>query len=55
MYLSKLSELEDRGAWCAAFHGSQRVKHNLATEQQQIHMNQYIYWYTDGEWYHLKQ
>ena len=55
MYLSKLSELEDRGAWCAAFHGSQRVRHNWATEQQQIYMNQYVYWYTDGEWYRLKQ
>ena len=25
---------EDRGAQCAAVHGSQRVEHNLATEQQ---------------------
>ena len=33
--LSKLREsVEDRGAWCAAIHGSQRVRDNLATEQQ---------------------
>ena len=32
MNLSKLWEaVEDRGAWCAASMGSQRVRHNLAT------------------------
>ena len=34
MTLSKLREIvEDRRAWCAAVQGSQRVRHNLATEQ----------------------
>ena len=33
--LSKLQEIvEDRGAWHAAVHGLQRVRHVLATEQQ---------------------
>ena len=37
MNLSKLQEIvEDRVAWCAAVHGSQRVRHNLATEQQSL-------------------
>ena len=35
MNLSKLQEtVEDRGAWCAAVHGVQRVGHDLATAQQ---------------------
>ena len=35
MSLSKFQEMEkDREAWCAAIHGSQRVRHNLATEQR---------------------
>ena len=36
MNLSSLWEIaEDKGAWHAAVHGSQRVEHDLATEQQQ--------------------
>ena len=36
MSLSKLSEVvKHREAWCAAVHESQRVGHNLATEQHQ--------------------
>ena len=34
MSLSKLQKtVEDRGAWRAAVHGSQRVRHALVTEQ----------------------
>ena len=49
MNLRKLQEIvEDRGAWCAAFHGVpgvlhsmglQRVKHDLVTEQQAENMH----------------
>ena len=36
MNLSKFWEIvEDRGAWCAQFMRSQRVRHDLVTEQQQ--------------------
>ena len=36
MSLSKLREMmKDRGAWRAVVHGSQRVGHSQATEQQQ--------------------
>ena len=36
MSLSKLQEMKDREAWRAAVHGSQRVRHSLPTEQQQL-------------------
>ena len=37
MSLSKFREMvKDREACCAAAHGSQRVGHNLVTEQQQF-------------------
>ena len=50
MSLNKLLEIvKDREVWCAAVHGitksrtqsmgSQRVAHNLASEQQQQHIN----------------
>ena len=33
MNLSKLREIvKDRGAWCAAIHGLQRVRYDLVTE-----------------------
>ena len=36
MSLSKLQEiLKDRGAWCAKIHRVTKVRHDLATEQQQ--------------------
>ena len=36
MSLRKLREtVKDRQAWCAAVHGSQRARHDLATEQRQ--------------------
>ena len=36
MNLSKLWEIgEDRGAWCAAVQGLQKVGHDLVTEQEQ--------------------
>ena len=36
MSLSKLQEMvKDREAWCATVHGLQRVRHILATEEQQ--------------------
>ena len=39
MNLSKLQEIvKDRGAWLLQPTGLQRVRHNLATEQQQLHL-----------------
>ena len=39
MSLSKPWEIiKDREAWHATFHGSQRVRHDLVTEQQQQHV-----------------
>ena len=39
MNMSKLQEIvEHRGAWHAAVHESQRVRHDLVTEQQKINM-----------------
>ena len=36
MSLSKLQEMvKDRGAWCAAVYGLQRVRYHLVTEQQE--------------------
>ena len=35
MNLRKLWEIEDRGPWYAAVQGSQRIRHNLATEKQE--------------------
>ena len=38
MSLSKLRVLvKDKEAWLAAFQGLQRVRHDLAIEQQQVH------------------
>ena len=35
MSLSKLQEiLKDKETWCPVVHGSQKVRHNLETEQQ---------------------
>ena len=43
MSLSKLREImKDREAQCAAVHGVQRVRHNLATEQQQQRSQYFI-------------
>jgi len=40
MNVSKLQEtVKDGEAWHAAVHGSQRIGHNLATEQQQMHVH----------------
>ena len=42
MSLSKLQEMvKDREAWRAALHGSQRLGHDLASEQQQQKKRKY--------------
>ena len=47
MSLSKLGEIvKDREAWSASVHGSQRVGHDSATEQQQqsvLHIVVYMF------------
>ena len=40
MTLSKLQEtVKDREVWHAAVHSVERVKHDLETEQQKIHLS----------------
>ena len=42
MSLSKLQQMvKDREGWCAAVRGSQRVRYNSATEQQQMNYFKY--------------
>ena len=42
MSMSKLwAIVKDREAWCASVHGVTRVRHDLATEQQQIYRQLY--------------
>ena len=37
MNLNKLQEtVKDRGDWCVVVQGTQRVRHDVATEQQQL-------------------
>ena len=39
MNLSRLWEIEDRGARLATVHGVQRIRHDLATELQEVRTN----------------
>ena len=51
---SKLQEaVKDRGAWCTAVQGSQRVRHDLATEQQHGCSEATVT--TDGAYFALEQ
>ena len=48
MSLCELREIVmDRESWRVAVHGSQRVRHNLATEQQQPMFTVYLSIYLD--------
>ena len=40
---------EDRGTWCSAICGSQRVRHDLETEQQQCKETQMYGYSTDWQ------
>ena len=47
--LSKLQEtVKDREGWCAAVHGLQRVRYDLATEQQSLHMSLHVWTFKDA-------
>ena len=47
--LSKLQEIvKDREGWCAAVHGLPRVRHDLATEQQSLHMSLHVLTFKDA-------
>ena len=47
--LCKLQEIvKDREGWCAAVHGLQRVRHDLATEQQSLHMSLHVLTFKDA-------
>ena len=49
MNLSKLrGTVEDMEAWKAAVHGLQRVRHDLATEQQSLHMSLHVLTFKDA-------
>jgi len=47
--LHKLQEIvKDREGWYAAVHGLQRVRHDLATEQQSLHMSLHVSTFKDA-------
>lgn len=44
--LNKLQEIiKDRVVWCIVVHGTAKVRHHLATEQQRICINKHIGYY----------